>query len=45
MAGVGAPDSGMSILIGSPARTLMRLPESPSKLSFGGSFIGLAVIG
>lgn len=33
--GIGAPDKGIWILIGSPARTLIFLPIRPSKYSFG----------
>jgi len=33
--GIGAPDKGIWILIGSPARTLIFLPMRPSKYSFG----------
>ena len=35
--GVGEPTMGMSILIGSPALTLIALPERPDKSSFGAS--------
>ena len=35
--GVGEPTIGMSILIGSPALTLIALPERPDKSSFGAS--------
>lgn len=44
MVGVGAPEIGMVILMGSPARTLILLPTRPSKYNFGLSLIGLAVI-
>jgi len=42
--GIGAPDKGIWILIGSPARTLIFLPMRPSKYSFGFSLMGLAVM-
>lgn len=41
--GVGAPDSGMLTLIGSPARTLILRPINASRFNFGFSFIGFAI--
>lgn len=43
MLGVGAPDIGMLMLIGSPALTLILPPIKPSKCSFGFSLVNLAV--
>jgi len=41
--GVGAPDIGMLMLIGSPALTLMRPPIRPSKCNLGFSLVSFAV--
>lgn len=41
--GVGAPDIGMLILIGSPALTFILPPIRPSKWSFGFSLVNFAV--
>lgn len=43
MRGVGAPEIGMLMLIGSPALTFIRPPIKPSKCSFGFSLVNFAV--
>lgn len=43
MRGVGAPDIGMLMLMGSPALTLIRPPNKASKCNFGFSLVNFAV--